>query len=150
MAQILRVIPNSLYESLSESGEIAKQYPTQNAFPHEQLLKDIPVTLLDKARTLLKILNNVRGFSWKSSGEVTINDKPVLNSNLGVLINHLVHQSSRFYSTVGHKELLQVLQSLPLGSVEIPSSPKHTSNVIKKQTSCKWVSFEENFTVTSK
>jgi hypothetical protein len=143
MAQILRVIPNSLYERLQGNGILRAEFPSKSDETHDDLLNNIPITLRDRARKILELIQKIGKLSWNAAGELIVDRNAIKGSDIRSLLNNLVHQSDQLYNCTGHQEFVDYLKRIPSDTYTLPKYKPQ--NGPKKKTDFRWTTFEERF-----
>jgi hypothetical protein len=148
MTTILRVIPNSLYERLFEDGYLEDTYPSEKPNDVDLLVKNVPVTLRDRAKNILQHLKHVKNFSWTADGELVFERDKHHNSNISDLVKHLVFQSEKLFSLPGSKPFLFAVSKIPCNLYKLPLSNKTATSVHKTdQLEDSWVNFDDRFKI---
>jgi hypothetical protein len=146
MTTILRVIPNSLYKRLFDDGYIEDAYPSEKKNDLDLLVKNIPLTLRDRAKNILKELRQVINFSWTADGQLVANKETVKNSNISDLLKHLVFQSNKLFSLPGSQQFLLAVSNIPCNLYKLPL-PNESSmpDVTAKGLEDSWINFDDKF-----
>lgn len=147
---ILRVIPNSLYESLNENKLLQKEFPSCDKDCIETLIQEVPKTLKPKARAILELIQEDDTLGWNTiTREVTIGQETLHGSDIVKLIHALVLQSQKFLYLKGADQFAESLlkSSVPSHLYQIPNY--HPQITPAKQTNSKhsWIRFEDKFTL---
>jgi hypothetical protein len=148
MTTILRVIPNSLYERIFEDGYLEDTYPCEKPNDVDLLVKNIPVTLRGRAKTILQHLKDVENFSWTGDGQVVCEQNKLRNFNLSDLVKHLVFQSTKLFNLPGSQQFLLAVSKIPCNLYKLPLSNKSTTSVHKAdELEESWISFDDRFKI---
>jgi hypothetical protein len=146
MTTILRVIPNSLYERLFDDGYIEDTYPSEKQNDLDLLVKNIPLTLRDRAKNILKELRQVISFSWTADGQLVTNKETIQNSNISDLLKHLVFQSNKLYSLPGSQQFLLAVSNIPCNLYKLPPTIEScTPDITAKSSEDSWINFDDKF-----
>jgi hypothetical protein len=146
MTTILRVIPNSLYERLFEDGYIEDSYPSEKQNDVDLLVQNIPITLRDRAKNILKELRQVVNFSWTADGQLVANKESIKKSNISDLVKHLVFQSDKLYSLPGSQQFLLAVSKIPCNLYKLPLSNYSTRpDNPAKGLEDSWINFDDKF-----
>jgi hypothetical protein len=146
MASILRVIPNALYEKLIADGIIQKEFSTKSDEIEQLLIKNIPITLHDRAKDIIDIIKKCSSIHWNDKFEVIKDNNTIPFSDMRDLLKYLVLQQSSFYDLPGSTEIRDLLLECNEQQFicKLPPNIKVTSTSDISHH-CNWKSFEEIF-----
>jgi hypothetical protein len=162
MAQILHVIPHSLYEQIVDLEIFKNAFREDQPTRINQVLDKLPVTLREIGRPVLHKLTDSQSVMWNDAGEIQFERKWIAGSNISELLNQFTLQSPNFHKLPGAKELIKVLDDhrTDSSSYKIPpttydSKQDHTtdpkincgsiSNESLEEDTAIWINFENQF-----
>src|SRR5882757_3638246 len=136
MASFVRIIPNTLYDSLYERGLIPNEREGESESEENKLLSRLPHAIRDEAKSVL----NEYGLEWNKKLQLLINSFPVPGSNVIDLLSSFILQDKKLHSLPG-SEVFSAGKTIQNNSPSAsPSPPPSTSN-----NNNSWDSFETSF-----
>lgn len=163
----MRVISNNIYERLVQDETFLNEYPEAQTSPVDLIVNKMPVTLREKAATIINGLAKAGDFSWNSKEEINYQGISYNGSNMSDIVSALVLESKRFYNMIGSLAVLKAAEvnQVDLGSLStenslmlvktqkkadhkvLPTKGKAITKQSKvaKQDKCNWVRFEHQF-----
>jgi len=137
---ILRVVPNSVYEQLIQTGLLDKNGKGESGESKKlsEVLQHIPETLRSKGQELLDFLIKT-GVSWNSSGCVYYNNNEIPDSNIRQLIENIVFGRESYWNLPGSEEIrnLVIAQGPRGNSIILPprgTNQGSNSEIVKRES----------------